>query len=176
MVCPFRYTCVPNCGMFEAAVVTAMQCHAGQVDKAGQPYLLHVFRVAGRGRTLEEQVLGLLHDTREDSDIKTDVLRLSFTDEIIEALAAITREPGEAYDAYIERLAHNDLARRVKIHDLCDNLDVTRLSKLLEHLSLEQIRTMRERYYKARTFLYNIQQISEIHLPKGNEDARYEAR
>ena len=47
----------------EAAKALATRAHSGQTDKAGLPYITHPERVAGRLDTLEEQVVGWLHDT-----------------------------------------------------------------------------------------------------------------
>lgn len=61
-------------------------------------------------------LLGLLHDAIEDGYLPHVVLRWW------PALDAITRRSGETYAAYIERVAANPAARRVKICDLRHNL------------------------------------------------------
>jgi hypothetical protein len=108
------------------AIRLAVQAHNGQLDKAGQPSILHVLRVGAAGATLEEQILGFLHDVLEDTDLSPSILQHYFSPEINIALAAITREPGETYRAYIERAGRNPLARAVKIKDLLDNLSTNR--------------------------------------------------
>ncbi len=42
----------------------------------------------------------------------------------------MTRRDGEEYDEFIERLAPNALARRAKLTDLAENLDLLRRSVL----------------------------------------------
>jgi (p)ppGpp synthase/HD superfamily hydrolase len=104
------------------AIRFAAQAHAGQLDKAGLPYIFHVMRVGMAGQTLEEQIVGFLHDVQEDTELSPELLHKNFSPEIMQALAAITREPGEMYSAYIDRVAANPLARAVKVYDLRDNL------------------------------------------------------
>jgi hypothetical protein len=106
----------------EHAQDLAVRFHEGQTDKAGQPYALHVLRVSAAGTTESERILGAIHDLLEDTQIRPGVLMSAFGEEIILALLAITREPGEGYRAYIERVGKNPLARAVKINDLRDNL------------------------------------------------------
>ena len=52
-----------------AAEALARAAHAGQEDKAGQPYILHPQRVAARLSSPETQVVAWLHDTVEDTDV-----------------------------------------------------------------------------------------------------------
>jgi len=111
--------------LIERAIKIAVEAHASQRDKQDKPYLLHVFRVAMAGRTEEEQIVGFLHDVVEDTSYTLDDLRgFGFPAPIVDAVDALTRrsETGESYTAFIERVATNDLARRVKLHDLRDNL------------------------------------------------------
>lgn len=61
-------------------------------------------------------LLGLLHDTVEDGYLPKFLLKFW------PALDAITRRPDETYAEYIERVAKNPPARRVKITDLRHNL------------------------------------------------------
>ena len=86
----------------------------------------HSKRVALKGKTEEEIVLGYLHDVIEDSGDKFDYDILSKTykipDYILKSLQAITRVPSETYFNYIKRLSIDGLARQVKIYDLEDHL------------------------------------------------------
>lgn len=84
--------------------------------------LLHALRVGLAGSTDDERVLGFLHDVIEDTTFSADILRFKFGVNMMLALAAITREPGEGYSAYITRVERNQLAKAVKINDLKDNL------------------------------------------------------
>ena len=59
--------------------------------------------------------LGLMHDTVEDGYLPRTLLRWP-------ALDAITRRDGEDYRVYIERVALNRRATRVKLADLAHNL------------------------------------------------------
>lgn len=51
-----------------------------------------------------------------------------FSEEILTVLDCITKKEGEKYTNFIERVSKNKLATKVKIQDLLDNLDETRLN------------------------------------------------
>lgn len=124
-------TSVPDVPLFERAVRIAAKVHRGQSDRFGKPFLLHVLRVAVRGRDADEQVLGALHDVLERSDLTVDNLRQKgFPEHLLSALEHISRLPEEAYETYIDRVARNPLAVRVKVNDLSDKLDLREVGQL----------------------------------------------
>ena len=108
----------------EDAILLAVKAHRGHVDKAGQPYILHPFRVVFRLASDEERIAGMLHDAIEESNITLGHLRrLGFSKEVVEALDHLTwRKTKESYPEYIERVRLNPLAVAVKIADLQDHL------------------------------------------------------
>jgi (p)ppGpp synthase/HD superfamily hydrolase len=111
------------------AIVLAAQYHDGQTDKGGKPYILHPIRLMLRASTEKEQIAALLHDIVEDTPLTLEDLRKEgFNERIIEAIDCLTRRPTETYEQFIERIQGNDLARRVKILDLEDNCDLSRIS------------------------------------------------
>ncbi len=117
--------------LLERAIRLAAKVHKGQVDRFNQPYILHVMRVMTRGRNLEEQLLGALHDVLERSDLTLAHMRTKdFPAPVLEALAHITRSEKETYEAYIDRVAQNNLAIRVKVHDLSDKMDLRNVHEL----------------------------------------------
>ena len=112
--------------LVEKAAQICLQYHAGQVDKQGEPYFMHPFRIMLKCRTDEERIVALLHDIIEDTDYTLAELRVTFGDEIANAIIRISRGCNENYFTYIERLSKNQLAIRVKELDLMDNLDGSR--------------------------------------------------
>lgn len=114
--------------MLNRALEIARKAHAGQVDKGGDTYIFHPVRVALHCRTEEEKIVALLHDVVEDTDITLDDLRREgFSAEVLDALQCLTKIKGEDYMDFIRRVATNPLATQVKLHDLRDNMDVSRL-------------------------------------------------
>ncbi len=110
------------------AAMIAAEAHLGQVDKAGEPYILHPMRLAVSAATEEERIVALLHDVVEDSPVTLDQLaREGFDQNVLRALAHLTRRPAESYEDFIERVARHRLATRVKLLDLADNSDISRL-------------------------------------------------
>lgn len=76
-----------------------------------------------------EQMAAVLHDAIEDSDLTSaDLVRAGYPPDVIEAIECLSRRPGEEYADYIERVATNEIARRVKLVDLAENLANNRRS------------------------------------------------
>ncbi|HZD53839.1 MAG TPA: HD domain-containing protein [Woeseiaceae bacterium] len=106
----------------------AAAAHAGQKDKAGQPYILHPIRVMLNVRTDEERIAALLHDVVEDTHTTfEDLRREGFSDAIIEAVRALTKHEGESREAAARRAVVNPIARNVKLADVTDNSDLRRI-------------------------------------------------
>jgi (p)ppGpp synthase/HD superfamily hydrolase len=113
----------------EQAIALAARAHEGQIDKGGETYILHPLRVMLRMETPEERLVAILHDVVEDTPVTLEELRArGFDARVLEAVDCLTRREGESYDAFIQRIKPNPLARRVKLGDLEDNLNLTRLS------------------------------------------------
>src|SRR5271156_7208944 len=95
----------------ERAIAIAAEAHAGQVDKAGAPYVLHPLRMMLRVSSLDERIVAVLHDVCEDCPGWTfDRLRAEgFSDHIIEALDAVTKREGQDYEDFARRTAANQI-------------------------------------------------------------------
>ena len=114
--------------MLEKAIEIAVEAHRGQLDKAGKIYILHPMRVMLRGKNETEMIVGILHDTVEDTPVTLDMLRLEgFSEEILTAIFCITKENGENYGHFIDRVLTNPLAVQVKLYDMEDNLNRDRI-------------------------------------------------
>lgn len=117
----------------EDAIQLALEVHRGSVDKAGDSYILHPLRVMLRMGTEQERMAAVLHDVVEDSAYTLEELRrMGYSETVVQAVDCLTRRKaeGESYSQFIQRLKPNPLARRVKIADLEDNMDIRRLLKL----------------------------------------------
>ncbi len=126
----------------------AKKRHEGQADKSGKPYFEHPARVAGRLETPEEQVVGWLHDTVEDTGLSLAEVERQFGPETAAAVDAVSRREGEAWEDYLERVKQNQTARAVKISDLIDNSNLSRLVKVTMKDVLRQ-----EKYNRALQYL-----------------------
>jgi (p)ppGpp synthase/HD superfamily hydrolase len=131
----------------EDAIALAVEAHRGQKEKAGQPYILHVLRVMFRLEAEPEQMAGVLHDLVEDTPYTLDDLRrLGYPEPVVTAVDCLTRREDETYEEFVERAGANSIARRVKLADLEDNMDIRRLPAVTE-----RDRERLERYIRART-------------------------
>ena len=129
----------------DRAIELAKQHHEGQTDKAGKPYIEHPLRVMNQVESEEEKIVAVLHDIVEDTDISLDDLRNEgFSEEVVSAVECLTKQDGENYDSYIERISFNPLAVKIKLADLEDNRDLTRLPEVTDK-DLERL----EKYDKA---------------------------
>ena len=112
----------------ERAIAIAASAHAGQVDKAGQPYILHPLRVLLQVSGLHERMAAVLHDVVEDTDLTLeDLAGEGFPEDVIEALEALTKREGETRIQAAERAAAHPVARVVKMADVTDNMDLSRI-------------------------------------------------
>lgn len=120
--------------ILDRAKAIATSAHEGQVDKAGKPYIKHPMRVMNMGKTVEEKIAGVLHDVVEDSDWTFEMLeKEGIPKDVLDALRCVTKlSEDEDYDHFIERVKTNPLAVKVKINDLKDNMDITRLGEVTE--------------------------------------------
>lgn len=130
----------------EEAIALAVEAHKGQVDKSGQPYILHPLRVMFRLQGENEKIVGILHDVVEDTPITFAQLRqMGYSEEVIEGVDGVTRRENETYAQFIERSQQNRLSCRVKIADLEDNMDLRRLPRDLTERDYERL----QRYTRA---------------------------
>lgn len=133
----------------EKAMQIAIKVHRGQLDKGGNDYINHPIRVSENCSLDEEKVVALLHDTIEDGDITADYLLMQgFPRGIVDAILSVSRNKDESYFAFILRCKDNPIGRRVKIADLKDNMDITRLKELTEN-DIERLK----KYHKAYKML-----------------------
>ena len=116
---------------YDRALQIAADAHAGQIDKAGAPYIKHPLRVSAQVHRPDEKIVAILHDVVEDSTWTLDDLRQEgFSEAIVSAVDALTHREGEAYMDAIQRAKADPLARVVKLADLTDNMDKTRLGSV----------------------------------------------
>ena len=127
----------------ELALQIAKKAHAGQVDKAGNDYILHPMTVASYMDTDTEKAVAYLHDVLEDTNITVDQLRNQFPKEIVDTVIILTRKKNENYQNYICRVA-----KKVKVADLLHNLDITRIKEPTER-DFKRL----EKYKKAVLYL-----------------------
>lgn len=113
----------------ERAIEIAASSHAGQRDKAAQPYILHPIRVMLRMKTDEERIAAVLHDVVEDTPWTFEQLAAEgFSETVIDAVQALTKRDGESRLEAAQRAADNAIARNVKLADVSDNMDLRRIS------------------------------------------------
>ena len=132
----------------DTAKAWAERLHQGQKDKAGKPYIDHPARVAGRLKKAEEKVVAWLHDTVEDTGLPLQEVEKAFGPETAAAVNAMTRRENEAWDDYLLRVKENPVARQVKISDLIDNSNLSRLPTVTMKDVMRQ-----EKYNRALQFL-----------------------
>ncbi|KZM40850.1 GTP pyrophosphokinase [Marinomonas sp. SBI22] len=138
----------------ETAMSIALDAHKGQVDKAGAAYILHPLRIMGKMSNDAERIVALLHDVLEDSSYTAkDLLAEGISTELVDAVIALAKTLDSkglpiAYDNYLIQVKSNPLACRVKLADLEDNMDLSRLNQVTE----KDIKRV-EKYQKAKAFL-----------------------
>ena len=121
---------------FTYALEIACRIHRDQTDKADAEYIFHCLAVAAMVDTTEEKIVAVLHDALEDLEgtpmellALKDLIQREFGQRVFEAVSALTKMPRgtESYDEYLDRVAANYIARKVKIADLTHNMDPRRI-------------------------------------------------
>ena len=116
----------------ETALKIAVEAHFGQKDKGGRPYIFHPLRVAARCSG-KAKVAALLHDTVEDTSVTFEALAAQGIDEeVIAALRLLTHDKSVPYLDYVRKVKENHIAREVKMSDLQDNMNLTRLKTVTD--------------------------------------------
>jgi len=131
----------------ERALEIASAAHAGQQDKAGQSYILHPIRVMLSVKTLDEQIAAVLHDTVEDTSVTfEDLADAGFSSDIVTAVQALTKTDGESRLEAAHRAVQNTIARQVKLADVADNMDLSRIPSPTsrDHARLEEYKRVRQ--------------------------------
>lgn len=134
--------------LYEAIKISYL-LHDKQKDKCGKPYFFHPMYVAMQLDDETEQIVALLHDVVEDTDLTVQGIRGIFDDKIADAIDAISRREGEKYFEYIKRVKENELACKVKIEDIKHNMLPDRLS----FLNKTEAESLKKRYTKALSIL-----------------------
>ena len=112
----------------ERAIEIATEAHAGQADKAGERYILHPLRVMAAMDSDSTRIAAVLHDVVEDTDWSLERLATEgFSPDIVRAIDALTRRDGEDYFEFVRRAKADPIASLVKVADVRDNMDMTRL-------------------------------------------------
>jgi len=113
----------------ERAIEIAAAAHAGQIDKAGHPYILHPLRVMLRVDTQHERMAAVLHDVVEDTIVTlAQLAQEGFPLEVLSAVEALTKRPGESRLEAAARAAEHPIARVVKLADNAENMDLSRIA------------------------------------------------
>ena len=133
---------------YAAAYYLASKAHEGQVYKSGRDYIKHPIRVAESFDDYTFKTIAILHDILEDTWVTEDLLRKLFPKNICDAVVALTRKQDESYGDFIKRLSNNVFAAKVKIADLTDNMDLSRLNEITES-DIERVK----KYCKWRNYL-----------------------
>ena len=134
------------------AIALAAESHKDQKDKAGKAYILHPLRMMMRLKTNDEElmIIAILHDVVEDDPmVDLSTLRfMGFSERVVHGVDGVTRRDNESYDDFIIRCAKNPASKKIKLEDLRDNSDITRL-KGIGKRDIERM----EKYHKAWVYL-----------------------
>ena len=135
----------------QRALEISVTAHGDTLDKGGFLYVLHPLRLVHNSETEDERIASALHDVCEDVEGWTlDRLREEgFAEHIVQALDNLTRREGETYAEFIERCCTSLLSIRVKLLDIQDNMNITRIMTL-EEKDLGRMKRYHRAYLKLK--------------------------
>ena len=132
--------------MTRKAMTLAYEAHHGQTDRSGIPYIFHPARVAENFTNEAVACTAWLHDVVEDTDLTIQDIRLAgFGTVICDALRLLTHDKSVPYMDYVRAIAENPIAKAVKMADLQDNMDTSRLPEV-DEAALKRLEKYREAY------------------------------
>ena len=140
--------------MLGKAIALASRAFQERKDKGGQPYILHCLRVMNNLHTNDEElkIIAVLHDIIEDTTVTEECLyAMGFSYRVVSALRLLTHDRNVPYDDYIKAISFNADATKVKLADLKDNSDITRL----KGLSKKDFDRM-EKYHRSFVYLSKV--------------------
>ena len=141
--------------MLSKAISIVTQAFEGKKDKGGKPYILHCLRVMNDVDQTDEELMciAVAHDLLEDCPQWNAHLLLSagFSNRVVWTIETLTHNKEIPYDDYIKAIALNKDARIVKLADLKDNSNITRL----KGLSKKDFDRM-EKYHRSFTYLSKV--------------------
>ncbi len=110
------------------AIKVATEAHEGQLDKGGNPYILHPQTVAASLDSTENKIVAYLHDVIEDTSVTLeDLEKLGFTYRIVNSIRILTKSKDISYDDYLKSVKKDSNAWHVKMADIKHNMDITRI-------------------------------------------------
>lgn len=125
----------------------------GKVDKAGVDYFKgHISSVAKGTKTLQGEIVAYLHDIVEDTDVSYEEILDRFGYQTAHAVDYLTHRRNTPYLEYVEKLKVNPIAREVKMSDLNNNMDLSRLKEITE-----KDKKRLEKYKKAYAILEEVE-------------------
>ncbi|NIM48755.1 MAG: GTP pyrophosphokinase [Gemmatimonadales bacterium] len=136
----------------ERAIVIATRAHRAQHDKDGGPYIRHPLRLMLQMDSETERIVAVLHDVVKDTSWSLEELHSEgFRGQVLEALDALTPREDESYMDFVQRAGENNVARKVQIADLKDNMNPSRILS-----PTEENRRRLHRYQEALAFLEGV--------------------
>ncbi|MEE0946217.1 MAG: HD domain-containing protein [Acutalibacteraceae bacterium] len=115
------------------ALALCFEAHLNQKDDSGLPYVFHPFHLAEQMNDEATTIVALLHDVIEDTAVTfEDLIKMGFSDEVIEAIRLLTHDKKAPYLDYVRKIKDNPVAKAVKLADMLHNSDTTRLNVITE--------------------------------------------
>ena len=103
----------------------------------------------------DAKIVAVLHDVLEDTPTSAeDLLALGFSTNIVNAVLAVTKKDGENRFQAVQRTVKNPISCTVKLADLSDNMDLSRLATI----SVKDLARLRQ-YSKVKDILLSAQSI-----------------
>lgn len=159
--------------LLQRAYTFAEFAHDGQFDKAGQSYIQHPVRVAERAAANYDDdnltAIAYMHDVIEDGNFTASDLSAYFPKVVWATVDLLTRRKSEDREKYIKTIGTNLVATKVKIADLEDNMDLTRLAFVTEKDKdrngryIDEYRYLKKRLEEMESTLTEDEQDSEFY-------------
>lgn len=124
---------IPNFGSemldTKTAYELAVEAHKGAVDKGGHPYINHPVSVASQFSCTYRICTAYLHDVVEDTEYTVEsLIEYGINERVAEAVQRMTHIKSMSYSEYLKVISEDPIAVDVKIADMINNSDMSRLN------------------------------------------------
>lgn len=145
----------------------AVEAHASQFDRGGNPYILHpltvMYRLREAGYDIYTQCIGVLHDVMEDCQdwTRARLLERGVPELVVDSLELMTHNDSVEYFDYIEGMRNDIRCLRVKLEDISHNSDIRRL-KGLRQKDFARLERYSKAYVLVKKLIENIENVEQF--------------
>ena len=145
--------------LYGKAYLICERVFAAKKRKSGVPYLDYLKSVADRFSDDKAKATSLLHNIMKETDITAnDLNEIGFPSDVVKTVVLMTREAGESYDEFINRIigSKNNMALQIKKADIEQSMNLDDIEVTDDYLNRIEVK-YRPQYEKIMGYLNDLE-------------------